>query len=160
MTQNPGRGTGAPTALARGMSVLVVLMVVASAASAQDSTHARRRGRRTPPPPPRPLVVDSVLHDTTHVIRIGIDTAAVDSSALDTLRRAVIQDSARAVFFRDSAKSASNCEGRRILRIDIHAQPPDLAVQSSDPRIARVARWVNGLHVTTKASVIRRFLAF
>jgi hypothetical protein len=157
MTQKPGRWTGAPAVLALVASALVLLAIAASAATAQDSSHVRRQ---RPQPPRRDVTADSILRDTTHVVHIGIDTARVDSSALDTLRRVVIRDSARAALARDSAKSASNCEGRRILRIDIRTQPPDLAIRSSDPRIAHIARRLNALHTTTRASLIRRFLAF
>jgi hypothetical protein len=154
MTQRSRRGPGASWALALTLSVLFWLASAASVVTAQDSSHVRRR------PPHAGVKADTILSDTSHLVRVRIDTARVDSLALDTLRRAVLKDSARAANQRDSARSASNCQGRRITRVDIHPHPPDLSVASKDPRIIRILRRLNELHATTRPAIIRRFLAF
>ncbi|SRR5579883_688709 len=158
MTRGPRRPPGTPPLVAGMLAMLVVSLataVVATPAPAQDSTHARVRRK---PPPGRPAPRVSVP-DTTPHIHITIDTTHVDSLALDTLRRLVIQDSARAVRTRDSAQSAAACRGRRITQIAIRPQPPYVAAPSGNPRLARLLRRLTELHATTRDAVIRRFLA-
>lgn len=131
--------------------------MAASRVGAQDTSHV---GHRKRPIPSRVAGADTSLQDTTHFIHIAIDTSHVDSVALDTLRSAVIRDSIRAVNRRDSALSASNCQGRLITGIDIHPQPPKLIIPTDDPRVAWAVRRFNALHATTRPSIVRRFLAF
>jgi hypothetical protein len=146
--------------------LLIAVALPARGVAAQDSTHARQRARTPGQPPRRDTTTSdtaarsSTLSDTTHLIHITVDTAHVDSSALDTLRRAVIRDSIGAVNRLDSAQNAYNCQGRRITRIDIRPQPPFLAAPSDNPRLARFIRRLTALHSTTRGRVIRRFLAF
>src|SRR6185312_11702869 len=160
MTQELRREPRAPAPAMRVRRWLVVLAAVAAIAvmagrvTAQDSSRVRHPTRGRKPPP-----TDTVHTDTTHIIHIAIDTTNIDSLTLDTLRRRVIQDSARAVRRRDSAENALNCQGREITRIDIRPQPPYLAAPSNNPRVAKLLRWLTGLHKTTRESVIRRFLA-
>jgi hypothetical protein len=143
-------------ALSLAWSVALALALPVCRVDAQDTTHLRH-GRL--PIPVRVAGADTGLQDTTRFLPIAIDTSHVDSLALDTLRLVVIRDSVRAVNRRDSALSASNCQGRVVTRIDIHPRPPRLVIPSSDPRIAWLVQRINGLHSTTRPFVIRHFLA-
>ena len=150
------RSVGPPKAFALSLMVLAGVAFSASVLQAQDSSRVHRRRQQ----PRRAVPADTVVSDTASLIHLRIDTTAVDSLALDTLRQAVIRDSVRAANARDSAQSAFNCQGRRILEIDISPQPPDLAIPSSDPRVAHIVERLRALHATTSKSIIQRFLAF
>ncbi len=140
MTQKFRRAMGALRTFSCVSLVLLMLGSLAAGATAQDTSH--------------------VLQDTTHLIHITVDTANVESFALDTLRRAVIRDSVRSRNRRDSALSATACQGRRITLIAIHPHPPIFFTPSNDPAVAARVRRLNALHATTRRGVIRRFLAF
>jgi hypothetical protein len=157
MSQDSRRAARAPRTLGVAVSVLVALAMLASGAAAQDTSHVRHRTR---PGQRQAAQADSTLPDTTHLVHVTLDTAHVDSLALDTLRQAVIRDSTRLANQRDSARSATNCQGRLITAIDIHPQPPKIPVPPNHPRIAYIVQRLNALHATTRPSVIRRFLAF
>ncbi len=131
---------GASQAFSRLLLALLMVVSLSTGATAQDTSH--------------------VLRDTSHLIHITVDTAPVDSLALDTLRRAVIRDSLRGANRRDSAKNAKNCQGRIITAVVIRPQPPAFFSPSTDPRVTARLRRLNALHFTTRRYVIRRFLAF
>jgi len=153
-------------ALAFGLALGVALWATPSAA--QDTTHAARPIRPTPDSTadsgrvqPRDTI-PSTRGDSapaTGQAPILVDTTQVDSLAMDTLRRAVRRDSIRAELVRDSTQSAINCNGRVITAIDIRPQPPYLGVVPSDPRLAKMMNRASRFHKTTRAAVIRHFLA-
>ena len=135
---------------------------------AQDTTRAGRPPDSLHPVTPRaandsiaPSFSDSTTHERPGVVAappFRLDSAGVDSLALDTLRRGIHRDSMRASAVRDSMQNAVNCSGRRISAIDIRPQPPYLGVPANS-MVAKFLRQAAKWHSTTRGPIIRRFLA-
>jgi hypothetical protein len=148
--------------------IALATMLAAGRAIAQDTTRAGHPPDSLHPVTPRapadsmvPSFTDSTTHERPGAAPaqpFRLDTASVDSLALDTLRRGIHRDSVRASAVRDSMENASNCDGRRISAIDIRPQPPYLGIPANS-MVAKFLRQAAKWHSTTRGPIIRRFLA-